>query len=226
MEANTVINQTDALDFAIAVVVILFVLSIMTEKFTELVRKYPRRIALLVSGVGLLALCRFYYLLYRHYHDTNIFTCKTIAGVPGHNETGWLFPSSLLILLPIILLIGRYFKPQNRSSRAFFHIIISIAIWLLSILFVNQALSYPFIGGALIVLGIVNTRRDKLIIKFKNLSFSLKFFKNIEKGLLTPEKDEKRREITFLSFLLGFIIAYLFHASFFNIIEAVGEGPE
>src|SRR5258706_13760617 len=148
-------NGSGALDSLLYVTIILFVLSVITEKITQLVRCYPRQF----QFIGIFTILWFYYLLLYSF----IKASGTTQDLQATDYTVLIIVNSVLLML--FLLILPYFKRYGKN-----------------------------IGW---------------------LAQKAALFQNINKN--TPVNDvSKSRDITLLSFIIGFIIAYLFNA---NLLE-------
>jgi hypothetical protein len=157
----------DILDSLIYATIVLFILSVITEKLTQLVRYYPRTF----RWIGIVACGAFYIPITRA-----------------------VFYDPRLHVLSIILL-------------------------------------YLFNTALLIVL-IVN---DPIVANSKNILLRFLFehletFKNIRKRksdtqIVTLEQDkaDQEKEVTALSFVVGFVVAYCFNANLFNLFKPALE---
>lgn len=157
----------DILDSLIYATIVLFILSVITEKLTQLVRYYPRTF----RWIGILACGAFYFPITRA-----------------------LFYDPRLHLFSVILL-------------------------------------FVFNTGLLIVL-IVN---DPIVADSKNIFLKFLFehletFKNIRKhkaenNIVSNEtnKADQEKEVTALSFVVGFVVAYCFNANLFNLFKPALE---
>ena len=153
----------DILDSLIYATIVLFILSVITEKLTQLVRYYPRTF----RWIGIIA-CGIFYV-------------------------------------PIIR--ASFFDPR-------------LSVFSIILLFV-------FNTGMLVIL-IVNdaivSESNNIFLKF--LFKNLEIFKNIRKkektvAVVTTEinKADQEKEVTALSFIIGFVVAYCFNANLFNLFK-------
>lgn len=148
------------LDFMIYVVIALFLMSVLTEKFVTLIRKYPKQaqISTIISAL--------------------LFAIISLRSLSVN------FYGAVLILIICIWLGG---AAVHEFTRQYF--------------------SY----------------KHGLITKFISWSNP---FKNTAKKLENASLEEKAREMSLLSFLIGFVIAALFDASFFEVFaEEPGKFP-
>lgn len=157
----------DMLDSLIYATIVLFILSVITEKLTQLVRYYPRTF----RWIGILACGAFYFPIVR----------------------AMLYDPRLSIFSIILLLIFN--------------------TGLLVVLIVND----PIVANS-----------NNLFLRF--LFENLETFKNIRKKkeavhLVTEEvnKEDQEKEVTALSFIVGFLVAYCFNANLFNLFKPALE---
>jgi len=140
----------DLLDLLIYTLGILFILSIITEKLTQVIRMYPHTFRMIVIAVGL-----FFYI-------------------------------------PII---------DSFQSGP-----LSVAVFII-LLTIDTAIL------ALTIANLSATRKYAITRKFRILQ-------NIQKtkGIVSADPYLQEREVTLLSFLVGFVVAYVFNADFLNLI--------
>lgn len=148
MEPQT--TSTDILDNLIYLAIVLFILSVIVEKITQLIRYYPKQFRIICVGLIII----FYFLALRSF----------ITG-----DTSQDISSTDLVVL---LLVNTSF----------------LVVFLINS---NKVKS-------------LNNRLGKFASKNA-------LFQNIAKGEVS-DPDAKEGEITFLSFILGFIVAYIFNA--------------
>ncbi|PWS33374.1 hypothetical protein [Pedobacter paludis] len=146
------------LDALIVAVILLFILSTITEKFTELLRMYPYQSKML----GLLLCITLYILIFRTRSLQVDFPPKAFFGLLLCN-----------LLLTVILVVNIFFIPKHKAGT-----------------------SAPENG-------------------FTRL-FSV--LNNVAKGKVTTE-DEKIKEVTFLSYMVGLVVTFLFNASLFSFFD-------
>lgn len=157
---------TDILDSLIYATIVLFILSIITEKLTQLVRFYPRTF----RWIGIVCCTAFYFPIVRAVaHDPRL------SG----------FSIVLLLVVNTVLLV---------------------------VLVVND----PIIANS-----------NNLIARF--LFKNLEIFKNVRKAkagnTVSQEvnKADQEKEVTALSFIVGFLVAYCFNANLFNLFKPALE---
>lgn len=159
----TTVPPPDILDSLIYATIVLFILSVITEKLTQLVRYYPRTF----RWIGILACGAFYIPVVRAIsYDPRLSTFSVIVLL--------LFNTTVLVVL-----------------------------------LVNDA--------------IVSTSGN---VFFRFLVSKLEVFKNIKKKddhikTVNSEVDEraKDKEVTALSFIVGFLVAYCFNANLFELFK-------
>jgi hypothetical protein len=162
--APAVVETPDILDSLIYATIVLFILSVITEKLTQLTRAYPRPF----RYIGILMCLLFYIPLARAFND-----------VYSHREDVLSFRSALLLFV------------SN-----------SICLFLL----------------------IANSKFFKQWIAKVQIPWVRKFFAKLD-VLCNIEKDSGasdhvvEREVTILSFILGFLVAYTFNANLFNLFR-------
>ena len=140
----------DLLDLLIYTLGILFILSVITEKLTQVIRMYPQTFRMIVIAVGL-----FFYI-------------------------------------PIV---------DSFQSGP-----LSIAVFI-ALLAIDTAII------ALTVANLSSTRKYAVTRKFRILQ-------NVQKtkGIVSADPYLQEREVTLLSFLVGFVVAYVFNADFLSLI--------
>lgn len=156
----------DILDSLIYATIVLFILSIITEKLTQLVRFYPRTF----RWIGIVCCTAFYFPIFRAIaHDPRL--------------------SGFSIVLLLI-----------------------VNTFLLVVLVVND----PIVADS-----------NNLIARF--LFKNLEIFKNIRKAkdgntiYHEVNKTDKEKELTAMSFIVGFLVAYCFNANLFNLFKPALE---
>jgi hypothetical protein len=153
----------DILDSLIYATIVLFILSVITEKLTQLVRYYPRTF----RWIGIVSCGAFYFPIIRaSLYDPRLSVFSIILL--------FLFNTGLLIVL-----------------------------------IVNDPI-------------VADSKNIFLRFLFKNLEI----FKNIRKKrdhaytqLYEVDKSDQEKEVTALSFIVGFLVAYCFNASLFNLFK-------
>lgn len=160
-------SSPDILDSLIYATIVLFILSVITEKLTQLVRYYPRTF----RWIGIVACGAFYFPVIR---------------ATAYDPRLSVFSIVLLLLFNTGLLI---------------------------VLVVNDPI-------------VANSKNIFLRLLFKNLEV----FKNIRKNksdvaVVTNEvnKQAQEKEVTALSFIVGFLVAYCFNANLFNLFKPAVE---
>jgi hypothetical protein len=166
LQASSV-QPPDILDSLIYATIVLFILSVITEKLTQLVRYYPRTF----RWIGIIACGAFYFPIVR----AALYDPKLSA-----------FSIILLFLFNTGLLI---------------------------VLIVNDPI-------------VADSRNIFLRFLFKNLEV----FKNVRKKQLDVtavhqeiNESEREKEVTALSFIVGFLVAYCFNANLFNLFKPAAE---
>ncbi len=150
------------LDGLISVVIVLFILSVITEKFTQLVRHYPNQ----CQKVAILLISAIYVVGFYSYY------------VPveslGPNEENIDFTDLLVLLVfnTIILIVLIINLPRVKAS-------------------------------------------DNAIGK---LATELAMFQNVQKDQSVKDEGAVEREVTVLSFVIGFVVSYLFNASMISLV--------
>lgn len=160
---TTTVPPPDILDSLIYATIVLFILSVITEKLTQLVRYYPRTF----RWIGILACGAFY--------------------------------------IPVVRAIS--FDPRLSTFSVI--VLLLFNTTLLVVLLVNDA--------------IISTSRN-VFLRF--LFSKLEVFKNIRKKdehikTVNDEVDDraKDKEVTALSFIVGFLVAYCFNANLFELFK-------
>ena len=152
-------NQTDLLDAIIYVTIVLFILSVITEKFTQVVRMYPSKFRV----TGIIACTLFFIPIL-----VGLFSDFT-------KETGYLLGISLLLMF---------------NTFCF-------------------------------VMLVVNT--DQIQKRFQKYVAKLSVLNNVRKDgeelVPTESQKTKEKEVTILSFIVGFIVTYCFNANLFDLFE-------
>jgi hypothetical protein len=169
---QTVVSTTspDLLNGLIYITIILFVLSVITEKITQLVRQYPLQCQI----IGLIPICSSYFLIVAS------FFWPVIGQLPkGQKNLDATDFAALLIINTLFFLLFLINLPYIKHSNKKF------PIW--------------FRGQEMTV-----GQRFSGLLMFRNV------------GKENVDEKVKEKEISLLSFILGFIIAYLFNA---NLIE-------
>lgn len=158
------VGDIDLVDSLVYVTIVLFILSAITEKVTQLVRCYPKHFQIISIALAVL----FYGLIiYSWYADLP----KEFEKSRISSADGWL-----LIVVNTFLLI----------------------------LFI---LNFPSVKKANSKLG--------------SLAQELAVLKNINTS--TASDSEKTRDVSLLSFIVGFVIAYLFNASLIELFAEPGK---
>ena len=163
----TTVQPPDMLDSLIYATIVLFILSVITEKLTQLVRYYPRTF----RWIGIVACGAFY--------------------------------------IPVIRAMA--FDPRLSTFSVIILLIFNTV--LLVVLVVNDP--------------IVSTSKN-IFLRF--LFSKLEVFKNIRKNddaILTvrdeADKRAQEKEVTALSFIVGFLVAYCFNANLFNLFKPAAQ---
>jgi hypothetical protein len=161
-------GSNDLLDGIIYGTIVLFILSVITEKFTQLARMYPSRFR--IAGIVVCTL--------------------VLIPIGAGLSAGWWAPEGYL----------------NGNTKASY--VLGIVLLLLSDLF------------CLIML-IANT--DVIQRRFARAFSSLSVLNNVRKSdagdLIVEDKTTVEREVTILSFIIGFIVAYSFNAHLFGLLD-------
>jgi hypothetical protein len=164
---TTTVQPPDILDSLIYATIVLFILSVITEKLTQLVRYYPRTF----RWIGILACGAFY--------------------------------------IPIIRAIA--FDPRLSTFSVILLLVFNTAF--LIVLVVND----PIVADS-----------KNVVLRF--LFSKLEVFKNIRKKddpvrTVIDEVDQRaqEKEVTALSFIVGFLVAYCFNANLFNLFKPAAQ---
>ncbi|MCR9015225.1 hypothetical protein [Aquiflexum gelatinilyticum] len=199
------------LDSAIALTVILFVLSIVSEKFIQLIRSYPHTFSIILIAIAAF----FFYraiILFSYVFGNSVFDLLII----------YILNLTLLAFSFVFLSAHRWNWIYGTKLSRFLFIVawILILIWALC----ESAYSlYPFVGGIILFSSLISLgmRHDTISIGSKRVD--LKFFKRIKKDFVVrkevEDKEKKENEITVLSILIGVVIAFAFKANFFKLIK-------
>ena len=151
----------DFLDGLISVVIVLFILSVITEKFTQLVRHYPnqcQRIAIiLIIGI----------------YVVGLYSINVDVPTPNPNEQNidWIDFAILYLINTFFLVVFIINLPKVKTSKT----------------------------------------------KVGELATKLALFENIQKNQPVADDEAVEREVTLLSFVIGFLIAYVFNASMIGL---------
>lgn len=193
------------LDLSISMVIILFILSIMTEKFTQLVKDYPTVFNALLILLSVAMLVRRVMIALLPYENLNFNHSLGIALVLINSLFIWLFikcKQGLVLLLFVFIIVN------------------AVASWLYAYNLYLTA-SCILIFTCLTSLKII----PEIIFALGKKRTTTRFFKRIKKRTDLPQDPEKReKEITSLSFTVGLIIAFFFKGDFFTIINDLRKG--
>lgn len=192
------------LDLCISVVITLFILSMVTEKFTQLIKNYALFFNFLFAGIAVALLLRGVYLV------DDAIQYKILV-----RWLGWI---CLVWNLVCILAFGKKLNVYWTLGL------------LIGALVLNVALAYLYPKGLYLTIGsVIGYFALATLVPSRMLSFRVgsreydtRFFKRINKPAVSGADAPKRdKEVTVLSFLSGLFIAYLFHADFLEIISSL-----
>jgi hypothetical protein len=197
----------DALDIAISIVIVLFILSIVTEKFTQLIKNYSSffNIFLLALSAGLLV--RGIIVLYCVEAHCFVEVVVITTCLSGN------------------LFLVTYFRKRRDLKPTLIALGIGVAVNTVSII-TDKFATYYTSGCLILYFSLVSIHLlPEIAFKIKGRWFNTKFFKRIEKVNSSESNESGReKEITTLSFLTGICVAYLFNADFFNILNHISKG--
>ncbi|REG90586.1 hypothetical protein [Algoriphagus antarcticus] len=212
------------LDGVIALTVILFILSIVSEKFIQLIRSYPQNFPVILIIIAVFLIPRGFYNIIQNFSGANLSIFDSYCA-----KTLQVFSiiSNILFLISFFFFLSikgeKIFFKNYKSYNSLFFLALSFLFFALSISLTKYTWHILFGGiflfSSLVSLGIMYF--DKLYIGSKK--YSLKFFERINKDFLMPknseEKEKKENEITLLSMFIGVLIAFAFKANFFSLIK-------
>lgn len=192
------------LDVCISLVITLFILSMVTEKLTQLIKNYSLFFNILFTLVAASLLARATLHLFK---DTLDLVVKILGVIvfAANSVSMWLFT-----------------KAQSRKLTL--GVLVSVGILNLILIFTDFKFALYLPTGALIgYFAMISLFPDWFIaFRLKNKVYNNRLFKRINAAPNTPpEQDKRGKEITMLSFLTGLFIAYLFHASFLDILDGL-----
>lgn len=223
------------LDSAIALTVILFVLSIVSEKFIQLIRSYSYSFSLILIFISIFLIGRGFLNLFLKFEETknHIFdNFPLLNNQPVTIICNSIFLISLFLFLsPHGQKLAKITKKETlKNYNSLVFLILFLIFFGLSIGLTKNAwhlsLGGFFLFSSLISLEILNF--DNLIIGSRTIS--LKFFKRINNDFVSKgdgqEKEKKENEITLLSVFIGIIIALAFRVNFIDLISEIGINPQ
>jgi hypothetical protein len=195
------------LDIAISIVIVLFILSIVTEKFTQLVKNYTSFFNVFLLTLSVAFLIRGFIVLYFIKHHC------------------FLGDTLITIGLAANIFLVSYFRKERNIRNTLLVFSFGLLINIGSIV-VDQLTVYFTLGCLILYFSLVSIHLlPEINFKIKGRWFGTKFFKRLENvDSSTVDEPVRDKEITTLSFLTGLCVAYLFNADFFNILHEIRSG--
>lgn len=207
------------LDSLIAFIAVLFLLSVIAEKFSQLVRQNTKQFAFLTLAIGLY--CVF----------------GLLRELPFSHDIGLLWLNWVMIIAIIFYLSHVAYKGiiwLRDKSEAIDIGVITILLWpiilalVLYYFFLFQLVSsvYYFLGTILIYLSLVALKVIRpLTVNVKDQEYEIRLFDRIKKGF-SNDKNAKEREVSILTILIGVFIAFCFKINLFELANRMNEGDK